>query len=239
MPYGEESAPGPRPSSDVVEEVARLTAHQRRLFDLLAARPAGLTVSELAVLLGSHENTVRGHLETLEARHLVRSTTRLPKGRGRPSRVYQARAATPHLPGEFLAGLIRTLMSTLAPERDDGVARTLGRVWALDLMAEGRFDAHTVDPLRELETLFAQMGCAPQACSGGVLELRHCPFMEPGTPLPSSVCSLHRGAIETLVDRVARNRPCLGITGAELTPRTGQGCLIRVHTDHETNAATG
>lgn len=224
-----EELPGPQPVSLVMNNVARLTAHQRRIFDLIAESSAGLTVGELATLVGSHGNTVRGHIDVLEERQLVRSTTRLPAGRGRPSRVYQARATTPHLPVEYLAGLVRALVGSLAG--DDGAARALGRTWATDLVNDGRVDVWTLDPLRELESLLARMGCAPRRCPGGGIILQSCPFMDPGAPLPVSMCVLHEGAVEALVDAMARNRPALGITGVELVARTGQGCMVRLHAD--------
>lgn len=219
---------GPWPSAGLVDDIASLTSHQRRLYDIVADHPNGLTVSEIAVLLSSHENTVRGHLEALEERALVRSTTRPPRGRGRPSKVYRAVASSPHLPGEHLASLVRSLVNSLT--NDGGAARALGRRWAEDLIAEGRFDPHTLTPLLEIETLFAHMGCGPEVCAGGTISLTRCPFVEPGAPLPSAVCSLHRGALETLTETVARNRPALGITGVELHPFSGHGCTIRIRT---------
>lgn len=219
---------GPAPIAEPLEEIASLTAHQRRLFDIIADHPEGLTVAELAVLVSSHDNTVRWHLETLESRGLVQATVRPPSGRGRPSRTYRSTATPPHLPGEHLASLVRSLVSSVAD--DSGTARALGRRWAEDLIAEGRFDPHTITPLAEIETLFARMGCAPVACAGGTIELGRCPFLEPGLPLPTAVCDLHQGALEALTAAVARNRPALGITGVELHPYSGHGCTIRIRT---------
>lgn len=223
------STKGPGPSATMLEEVASLTTHQRRLFDIVADHPAGLTVSQLAALVASHENTVRGHIEALESRGLLQASTRPPRGRGRPSKVYRATVSAPHLPGEHLASLIRSLVGALG-DGDVGAARALGRRWAEDLMAEGKFDPHTLTPLAEIEALFARMGCAPAVCAGGTIELERCPFLEPGIELPPAVCALHQGALETLTAAVARNRPALGITGVELHPFSGHGCTIRIRT---------
>ncbi|MGM0386587.1 MAG: helix-turn-helix transcriptional regulator [Actinomycetota bacterium] len=220
---------GPSPSTRSLEAIASLTTHQRRLFDIVADHPTGLTVRQLAVLVASHENTVRGHLEALEKRGLLRASTRPSRGRGRPSKVYRTTAAAPHLPGEHLASIIRSLVGSLADD-GGGAARALGRRWAEDLIAEGKFDSHTLTPLAEIEALFARMGCAPEVCAAGTIELGHCPFLEPGVELPPAVCALHQGALEMLTAAVARNRPALGITGVELHPYSGHGCTIRIRT---------
>jgi len=217
---------GPPPAGVVVDGVARLSPHQRRLFDILVDRPGGVTVSELAGLAASHEKTVRGHLEALRARNLVRSTVRPAIGRGRPSLVYEAQAGAPEMPGEYLASVVRTLVGTLA--EDDGAARALGREWARDLIATGRFDARVAEPVREFERLFARMGCVPLVAADGALHLRHCPFMEPEIPLPMAVCALHQGAVELLGEQVVHHRPDRGLAAAELHARTPEGCLIRL-----------
>lgn len=217
---------GPSPLSESLEEIASLTSHQRRLFDIVADHPDGLTVAELAVLVSSHDNTVRGHLEALEGRGLVLSSLRPPSGRGRPSKVYRSTVTQPHLPGEHLASLVRSLLASLAD--DGGAARALGRRWAEDLMAEDRFDSRSLTPLAEIEALFAHMGFAPVARPGGTIELGACPFVEPGVPLRPTVCALHQGALESLTAAVARNRPALGITGVELHPFSGHGCTITI-----------
>lgn len=223
-------AAGPDPGSSAAE-LAALTPHQRRLFELVADHPGGLTVAELAALLSAHPNTIRGHLETLTARGLVRSSLRASPGRGRPSNVYQSTTAPPQVPGAHLASLLRSVVGSLAG--DDGAARALGRTWADVLIAEGKFDSHTVTPIAEFDMLFARMGCNPATSPGGMIELRTCPFAEKGRPLPTGVCALHQGAVEALAADIARHRPALGITGVELRPFDGQCCTVHIRTAEE------
>ncbi|MDN5717661.1 MAG: helix-turn-helix domain-containing protein, partial [Janibacter sp.] len=53
-----------------------------------AAHP--LRVGEIARAVGSHDNTVRGHLTTLLRLDLVESETAPAQGRGRPAVLYSA-----------------------------------------------------------------------------------------------------------------------------------------------------
>lgn len=211
---------GPAPAVGAVAEIGRLTTHQRRLFDVLAEHPQGLTVRELAELLNAHANTVRGHLDSLEERGLVRSTVRPAAGRGRPSRLHQVRAASPATAGEYMVSIVNSLVSGLSAD-DEGAAERLGRAWGDSLVAAGRFELHPSNPRRALEVFLARMGSDPHIGPAGELELHHCPFMQADQPLPRTLCAFHRGAVEALVEAMAGPE-----AGVEMRAGTGDWCRV-------------
>ena len=55
------------------------------LLETLQAQPEPTTLAALAASTGLHENTLRGHLEGLEASGLVQRSPAPPGGGGRPA----------------------------------------------------------------------------------------------------------------------------------------------------------
>ncbi len=206
---------------------ARALGHptRRRLADLLAASPDGLTVAELSEASGLHHNAVRDHLKTLAAAGVVASERDKPKGRGRPTERY---VLIDDLAPRIAAHqeLVRLLVGLLARSglTEDEV-EAFGRETGPALGGAGRDGV--------LSSL-AGLGFAPRETtraedvSRGELAVRleHCPFREAVlAPGGEMICTLHRGLLQGMADRVS--------PGAEVTefvpkdPRQA-GCTARV-----------
>lgn len=174
---------------------------RRRIADLLASHPDGLTVGDVADTLQMHHNAVRLHLRTLASTGVVAVERLAPKGRGRPRLRYrlvdvQAATASAH---QELVGMLVGYLAELGA--DDARVEEFGRRRGASLAAP--------DGVPAVVGAFARLGFAPSqttsaadATRGRVtLRLDHCPFkdavMSTGGDL---VCTLHKG----LADGVAR-----------------------------------
>jgi len=188
---------------------------RRRILDLIDASDRGVSVSELTAELGCNHNAVRQHLARLEQAGLVRGIVEAPGRRGRPRRLYRA-TPTP----DVYARLARLLLA-LRAQRD--APRTVGR-------RQGRADAAivaTTDPVDALEADAREYGFSPRRITRGRrvdLVLESCPLADAAVDDPRTVCALHRGLAEGLVE---------GVGGAQVErfiardPRTA-GCRVQV-----------
>ncbi len=96
-----------------------LGASQRTLLELLK-RKGESTLAEVETGMEVARETVRGHLESLTARHLIERAGVRRRGPGRPQVVYrlsaQGEALFPRREGEMLAELARYLLESDRPE---------------------------------------------------------------------------------------------------------------------------
>lgn len=131
---------GPRPAAPPPNEDA-LSPAQRRVLRALReqARPTGL--GELAAAAELHPNTVREHLEALQAAGAVRRQPARPVGRGRPAWLYEPTRPSRGVAGLGVAeyvGLVSSMAGALAEASTDprsaGVAA--GLRWGSELVAQ-------------------------------------------------------------------------------------------------------
>lgn len=213
----ESAALGPRPTP-VLEAPVALSGQRLRVLDYVRAHSPA-RVSDAAVALDLHANTVREHLDAVVELGLVeRSTARSP-GRGRPATVYRASAADPAVAMRDYAGLATALAGQLArtsahPERD---ARAAGVEWGRDLIGERSVAGG--DARQSVLEALARLGFAPDDDAddaGGRrgIALRRCPLLDAARRYPTIVCRVHLGIVEGMLER-------LGVTdmpGLDLIP---------------------
>lgn len=228
------SQPGPRPAAQLDSRAAALTAHQRRVLDLLLEHPDGLTITQVGRIAGIHANTARDHVAALEDAGLVTTSVRRGGGRGRPGRTYVAQAAPPGAASAHMAGLVRLLMESMD---DDDRAHELGRAWARDLVETGRVDSASPDPAREVARLLAEMGFAPELRSDAI-NLYRCPFVDEDGRLPARTCEVHRGALEALMEAFRAMGTASMVGSLTLQPFGGPG-VCRITLTPADPAATG
>jgi predicted ArsR family transcriptional regulator len=234
------SAPGrpdERPAPSPAEALAQPS--RRRIAEILASAPAGLTPFRLAEAVGLHHNAVRRHLEVLARAGVVVSEREAAAGRpGRPSRRYRLVA------GEGLAEaghrelvrlLVELIRRTGAGEHD---VEEFGR-------DEGRLLGHGQRTGAGLAEMLASLGFAPDdvtenaARGGGELDLRlrRCPFADAvlaeGGHL---VCALHRGLTLGVLDAT---EPDAYLAGFEIRDPIAAGCRVHVRGLPPGSAVTG
>lgn len=158
---------------------------------LLAAiqREPGLLLSELAVLTGLHENTVRDHLVVLEDEGLITRQTRHQGTRGRPPSTYHpVRDAEENREAERRVDRATRngdLVRRIAADRADG----------------GLGD----DALHQIDTLYEHLddaGLQPEQDEALEIELVPCPYYSLMGDQPELVCGVHSQLIEDTLHQV-------------------------------------
>ena len=152
---------------------------RQRITTLLKTN-GGLTTGELGEMLGISATAVRRHLASLEAQDLVRHS-RVQRGMGRPSYVYELTANAPHVFGQsyaaFAASIIQELIELDADTELDQVciprqknrhqqyiARTTGetltdRVASLARLMESEGRMSTWQKLNESHFILREHNC--------------------------------------------------------------------------------
>ena len=201
---------------------------RRRIAEVLAAAPGGLTPFELAEFVGLHHNAVRRNLDVLARAGVVVSERDAAAGRpGRPSRRYRliavdGLAEAGH--GELVRLLLELVHRAGAGERE---VEDFGR-------DEGRLMGRHGEGISKLTQTLAELGFAPDDVTPDAarlageldLRLRHCPFaaavLAEGGVL---VCALHRGLTLGVIDVAA---PDVYLAGFEIRDPIAAGCRVHV-----------
>lgn len=181
---------------------------------LLTDADLPLTVTELAERLQIHRTAVGQHLQVLREAGLVERSLITPAGRGRPGYGYRAVDPDPY----------RSLALWLAEAvRSGRSARDTGRDVARETAVR---DA---DPVGAVVDAAARIGFDPvvhERTRRGVTEidvaLQSCPFAELASSDPGTVCDLHLGMVEGLVE-VAGGAT---VTGLHIGDPHRGGCRI-------------
>lgn len=193
--------------STTFAQTAVLSQRQRATLNALSAFPQGAQVSEIAASLGLHVNTVRGHLEELVTKNLLRTAPLPSKGRGRPVLMYHATSATPETVAQEYLSLISLLIQHIdlrQPDEIDEVAKVLGKQWAHSIFAD-----HHLEELNGEQTLITlinylrHLGFDPevektQDPTTSMLQLRTCPFGSMAHAPLSFVCRAHEGMLSAV-----------------------------------------
>lgn len=190
---------------------------------LAAIREAAgpVRVGEIAQAVGSHDNTVRGHLAALLELGLVESEAAPAQGRGRPAVLYSAEPRPGvrtdefrSLAGAFAADLVTQGSGRQVRER----ARRIGRTWGESLTPPPAKGAAPQD----LDSVLADLGFGPQR-DADVVRLTTCPLLDLAVANPDVICQVHLGLVDGIIDEGE------GESDAELTPFAEPGaCLLRV-----------
>lgn len=177
-----------------------------RVLQTIQASPSGCDVQFIAEHTGLHANTVRFHLERLEADDLVRRQVGHGSGSGRPPLLYTA-AAVPNAGNEHreFGQLAKVLAQLVATTNRDPVGPSIdaGRAWGLELAAVSPAAPSQEEAVSALVEILNQIGFAPEVSHEGedtVLLQRHCPFLEAAQTHQDVVCSIHLGLMRGLLE---------------------------------------
>lgn len=175
-----------------------------------------LTVAQIATQTGLHENTVRGHLASLQSDGHVRQeqpgpansqavsqtgsqTGPTPARRGRPTIHWRA------VPPESLspyAGLAVTLARALSDAHPDArqIAHDAGVAWGATLAADHPGPARSpIDAHAQVVQIMREQGFAPAEQDAGSSDspivLRRCPLIAAASERSDVVCAVHEGML--------------------------------------------
>jgi len=198
------------------------TRHQ--VFRVLADAARPVDVAELTEHFGLNHNAIRQHLAKLVAAELIVEAKAPVRGRGRPRLVYELDPRTESRWGVsgpyerlalWLAEMVRTGDSPVEVGRRAGRRQRLGdqgQILGVDLlvdqMARHGFDPTVHETQGEVEVV-----------------LRSCPFASAALADPDTVCQLHLGIAQGLVENAD------GLEVVELIPKDPRRahCRLRCH----------
>ena len=188
---------------------------RRRVLDLILAADHAVTVAELTETLGCNHNAVRQHLAQLRTAGLVTETHEDRDRPGRPRLLYTATAR----PDPY-ARLARVL---LVARRTGQTPRAAGRSTGRAQAAAAELE--DTDALGALEADAARQGFSPRRVGRGLeIVLDSCPLADIAADDPATVCAVHRGLAEGLVDGIGGAR----IEGFVAYDPYRAGCRVKV-----------
>lgn len=181
-------------------------------------------VPELTAHFGLNHNAIRQHLAKLTDAELLVAGTRPSSGRGRPRLCYEVSPSIEarwgvEAPYERLSRLLVEMVRT--GDSPVEVGRRSGVLTGFERAAER-------DPVDILVAEMARHGFDPTVSRDGdvvEVELRRCPFASTAERDPATVCGLHLGIAQGVVDTVG------GLVIDELDPHDPRhaGCRLRCH----------
>ncbi|MFN6554155.1 helix-turn-helix transcriptional regulator [Mycolicibacterium septicum] len=172
-----------------------ITEVGKRRVDVLSTLKASatpMTIAQIAAELAVHANTVRFHLEHLEAGGQVERVQPHHRSPGRPPQLYRAvRRMDPTGPTHYRM-LAEILANGLAADDNPAArAREMGRAWGRT-MPRPAADS----PVDALVQTLGEIGFAPEPPEDDQLRLRHCPFLELAQTRAAVVCPIHLGLMQ-------------------------------------------
>ncbi len=202
---------------------------ETRLVALLRTAGAPLDTASIAAGVGLHPNGVRLQLQRMERRGLVGSEP--ARGAvGRPRTLWRllpraiAEADLPHTGWAMARSLARAIPATPARLKEvERAGEQMGAELAQDLGA-----ATGADKRDAVGQALAALGFDPERHDDGSISryrLRTCPYAEAVRENPAVVCTLHRGVVRGVLDRIA---PTAELTGFEPRPPDVAGCIVEI-----------
>jgi predicted ArsR family transcriptional regulator len=187
------------PASLQVEARALGDPTRHAIFSHIAGASHPVDIAELTELMGLNHNAIRQHLAKLQAAGLVVEDKAKATGRGRPRLVYEV---APGVDSRWGATGPYERLSVLLTEaiRSGRTVLEVGRDAGRIMRAELPGDA---DPLETLTVAMSRQGFAPRARARGSrakVILDRCPFVTTVLADRETVCQLHLGLAEGLVE---------------------------------------
>jgi predicted ArsR family transcriptional regulator len=218
---------GHGPNPEATGPVAPISKARAGVLDRLRATPGPRGVEELATESGQHANTVREHLDALEAAGLATRTTASRTGRGRPASLYTAAMPDPAPAG--YAALVVALAHHITATSEDpaAAAESAGRQWARSLNGSAHSapgpsanapipsanapipsanapipsEAVQLRARREVAGTLNESGFGVLANDDATeLTLTTCPIVAAARENPEVVCSVHLGLAKGLLE---------------------------------------
>jgi predicted ArsR family transcriptional regulator len=165
-----------------------------------------LSVQELALELGLHQNSVREQLARLVAVELVARVAAAPSGRGRPAMRY---SATVSVADEREAGAFHQLALALSDQivrQPDAMeaASEAGERWGRAIAADLPKVPDEAAAMRSVMKLLDDAGFAPVEPDGPdrPIVLHRCPFSDLAVQSGGVICNLHLGMLRGVLREI-------------------------------------
>lgn len=226
-PISQESAQLDRTIGDLTSALGDPT--RRAIFIAVRESAEPATSAAIAELFEIHPNVARHHLDKLAADGYLRITRRRANGRsgpgaGRPAKCYEAttKGIDLHFPArryDLLVDLLVAIIQEIAPDDVGAVAERVGRTYGQELADQiGTPDeAGYEEAVRAVAQAMTGLGfhMAPDL-DGHRLLTSHCPFGDMAVGHPDVVCSLDRGMVSGLFEKLRQGCvPVLHPAGAD------------------------
>jgi len=197
-----------------------LVRTRERVLALLQDAGVPLAADDVAMRLGTHANTARFHLASLETDGLVVRTTEERTVPGRPRALFAAARGAPvvarrsyRLLAEMLSGFLHDQLPEPA-----SASEAAGAAWGR-FLAEPGAPFERADEREALDALVDRLGRvgfeshvetgadevadgADGAAGDPRLEIGHCPFLEVADRHRDVVCSMHLGLMRGLLEQL-------------------------------------
>jgi predicted ArsR family transcriptional regulator len=212
-------------------EVAHVLADptRRRILDVVVASSAPVTVAAINEAVGFHHNAIRQHLAKLCAAGLLIESREQRRTPGRPRLLYRAPSTAPRDTNDHYRRLAHLLVRVA---QGRATPREVGRDAGYQ---DAAGSAGNADAVAALEHENARLGFMPtRVRRNGRLELvlNRCPVAEVAADDPATVCALHHGLAEGVVDAIGGAH----VTGLTVKDPYRAGCRIRLAIDDERQA---
>ena len=164
-----------------------------RVLAAIEAAGGQALLADIAAQTGLHPNTVRGHLEVLQAAGSVQAEVLPSSGRGRPRHIYRLTSAH-----ASLAGLAAALTAELAAIGDPSAAQSAAERWSR--LIPPTHPAETVDEaIAGVVESLDRLGFAAELSPvGDAIAVRNCPYRELAGSTPI-ICDIHAALVAELL----------------------------------------
>lgn len=220
------------PPGTTASTAARSGRGGRRGEVLAALRSATvpLSILDLAAQLDLHPNTVRFHLDALVGARQVERVRSPRAGRGRPAQMFRAHSGMDPAGPRNYRLLADILVAQLDAEPAPAAhALAAGQRWGRRLAESGDRADTAHQAVDGLVYALDELGFAPDAdTSDDRIRLRHCPFLEMTAARTATVCPIHLGLMQGMLE--ARQAP---VTIDDLEPFAEPDLCLAHFADHE------
>lgn len=200
-----------------MKALASLSHRQQTLLRHLLYSNQGLTLDQLADLLGISRNAVKQHISVLEKMDCIESRM-LPSGGGRPSRAYTLTDAGmeifPKQYALFSTMLLKTISESIKDTELVNLLASIGHDLALPFKERVQ---HSDNKIEEVINIMEELGYEARQFSSKnkptEIIAKNCVFHDLAKE-NSAVCELDRSLISSLLDATIEQKECM-VKGGE------------------------